>query len=334
VTGGRSRIALDLRPRGPGGARARPVRGPTGPPTAFGQIVVAPGLEPIIGADLLALIRERSESLVSLTEVSALPSPVRRRAAFRLEFAGGLTLKGRRLESAARASRIERFLGLGLDGFPRVLSRRGDALLIEWVEGRVLSALDPVPPAVLEQCGRMLGALHRLEAPEWLGVRSLSPEDSLAKLQMAAGLLSAAGELDRHLARMAVEAAAAARPRRVSGGITHKDFCAENIVLGPSRGPVSVDNGTVSFGPLDLDLARTWCRWPLSAADWQHFLRGYSEFRSHAGFAEHFAFWVIAALVASASSRLHSGTGHHREPLERLRRLLELREGDRRELTA
>jgi hypothetical protein len=291
--------------------------GPTGPL----PIALTGGFEPIIGPDLLSLIRERPEQLISLTEISTLPSPVRRRAAFRLEFAGGLTLKGRRLESPERAQRLHHILGR--DGFPRAVDRRGDALLIQWVEGRVLTALDRIPPAVLERCGRILGALHRLERPDWLDVREPAPADWLAKLQMATGLLSAAGELDAGLGRAAVESAAARVPGQVSAGIIHKDFCAENIVLDASGAPVSIDNGTVSFGPLDLDLARTWYRWPMTPADREHLLRGYAEYRSHASFMEHFSFWAIAVLVASASSRLRLRVGRHREPLERLRTLLD-----------
>jgi len=286
------------------------------------------GVEPDIGADLLALIRARPERLISLTEISTLSSPARRRTAFRLEFAGGLTLKGRRLESPERAQRVERILGLAGDGFPRTIDRRGDALLLQWIQGRALASLDPVPPAALERCGRILGALHQLATPELPDVRIPAPEDLLAKLRRDTGLLADAGELDSGLGRTAVETAAALAPRRASSGVIHKDFCAENIVLDDSGSPVSIDNAALSVGPHDLDLARTWYRWEMNPRDRSHFLRGYERHRGSVTFVEHFAFWAICVLAGSASIRLRARLGGHREPLIRLRRLLEFLETD------
>ena len=289
---------------------------------------IAPDFEPIIGADLLALIRARPERLISLTEISTLPSPVRRRAAFRLDFEGGLTLKGRRLESPARAQRVEHILGLTGDGVPRTLDRRGEALLLPWVEGRTLALLDPIPAAALARCGRILGALHQLDTPEWREIRIPALGDLLAKLRRDTGILAAANELDIGLGRAAVEAAAALVPRHARSGIIHKDFCAENIVLDASGSPVSIDNAALSVGPYDLDLARTWYRWPMSPSDRSRFLRGYEEYRDCVSFMKHFAFWAICVLTGSASNRLRAQVGRHGEPLGRLRRLLDGLDGD------
>jgi hypothetical protein len=289
---------------------------------------IARDFEPIIGADLLSLIRARPERLISLTEISTLPSPVRRRAAFRLEFEGGLTLKGRRLESPDRAERVAHILGLTGDGFPRALDRRGDALLLPWVEGRTLASLDPIPPAALERCGRILGALHQLDTPDWREIRIPAPEDLLATLRRDIGILAVANELDPGLGRAAVETAAALAPREARSGIIHKDFCAENIVLDASGAPVSIDNAALSVGPYDLDLARTWYRWSMSPTDRSRFLRGYEEYRDCGSFTKHFAFWAICVLAGSASNRLRAQVGGHREPLGRLRSLLERLDGD------
>jgi Ser/Thr protein kinase RdoA (MazF antagonist) len=106
-------------------------------------------------------------------------------------------------------------------------------------------------------------------------------------------------------------------------GVIHKDFCAANVVIGTDGAPVCVDNANVSVGPHDLDLARTWYRWPMGAEDRRHFAAGYEEYRRLAACLRHFAFWAACVLVGSASIRLRARAPGGLEPLDRLSVLLD-----------
>jgi hypothetical protein len=99
-------------------------------------------LEPL-GGDLWALVEARGGRLVAVTPVATRPSHLRSRAAFCLRFDDGRVLKGRRAASEACAARVERWSGL-LDSrhFPRLLARRGAALLSDWVDGVPGTAVD------------------------------------------------------------------------------------------------------------------------------------------------------------------------------------------------
>jgi hypothetical protein len=275
----------------------------------------------LLGTDLLALIRARGVPLTKLSAITALPSPVRKRAAFAVEFADGTRLKARRLKSAERADSVVRLRDAIGAGFAPILARRGDAMLLAWVEGHCLASLEPIPGDVLRRCGRMLGALHRLPCEPLSNGTSASPGELFAKLERDTDLVRSARLLDPELARRALGNADANRPVEPTLGIIHKDFCAENIVLAPDGSLVCVDDATLSTGPHDLDLARTWYRWPMDARDSAHFAGGYQEHRSLAGFLRHFRFWATCVLLGSAATRLRSASPGAQAPIERLRQL-------------
>jgi Phosphotransferase enzyme family len=274
-----------------------------------------------LGADLLALIRARGVPLRKLTAITGLPSPVRRRAAFAVEFSDGTRLKARRFKSAQRADSVARLRGSIGAGFAPILAQRGDGMLLEWVEGCSLASLDPIPGDVLRRCGRMLGALHRLPSETPPEGPSAGPEELFAKLERNLEVVRSAQLLDPELCRRALADADAHRPERPTLGIIHKDFCAENIVLASNGSLVCVDDATLSTGPHDLDLARTWYRWPMCARDSAWFADGYQEHRSLAGFLRHFRFWATCVLVGSAATRLRGASPGAQAPIERLRRL-------------
>ena len=275
----------------------------------------------VLGSDLLALIRARGVPVTKLTAITALPSPVRPRAAFAVDFADGTRLKARRFKSAQRADAVARLRAAAPADFAPMLARRGDAMLLAWVEGRSLASLEAVPAAVLRRCGRMLGALHALRCEEWVAGAPASSQAFFEKLERNLELLLTAKLLDADLARRALAAADAKRPRDVTLGIIHKDFCAENLVLGSDDSLVCVDDATLSTGPHDLDLARTWARWPMREAEIAHFASGYQEHRSLAGFERHFDFWATCVLVGSAATRVRSLAPGAHASIERLRQL-------------
>jgi hypothetical protein len=280
-------------------------------------------LDRVLGADLAWLVRARGVPLVEVTEITGLPSPVRSRAAFRLEFADGAKVKGRRMKSAERADLVHRLQGVAGEGFPRILDRRGEALLIEWIEGRPLATVEVVPAGILRRCGRMLGALHQAFAGYTIGGLAPHPDHFRERLDRDVVLLSEAGWLDASLARRAVDVVAAHRPPEATSGIIHKDFCAANVVIRSDGAPVCVDNANLAIGPHDLDLARTWYRWPMTSGDRRHFAAGYEEHASLAPRLRHFPFWATCVLARSAAIRLRSQAPGGAAPLERLSTLLD-----------
>jgi hypothetical protein len=259
----------------------------------------------ILGSDLLALIAERGVRLTRAFEVTRLRTPARNRGAFALDFADGLRLKARRLESCDEADRMVRLAALLGPGHARIVAWRGNSALFEWIEGPTLAALPALPADLVRQCGSLLGSLHRVDSA-LAGIPGSDTSEIAAKIERVAALVrhTQAGAAD--LLRRAVDAAERARPPAGSLGLVHQDFCAENLVLSRGRGPVSIDDAALTIAPHDLDLGRTWYRWSMTRDERRQLAAGYAKHRSLAAFLAHFEFWAVAALLGSMSSRLKS----------------------------
>ena len=117
-----------------------------------------------LGKDLGELVSEVGAPLLAVKHLTRLPSEAGNRACFLLRFEGDFSLKGRRFTTDAEAQRVCRLLEL-MDQrhFPRVVAHRGSALLTEWRTGRLLTA-DSMSSELLEDCGRLLAEVHRLES--------------------------------------------------------------------------------------------------------------------------------------------------------------------------
>jgi len=280
-------------------------------------------LEAMLGADLAALAREWGVDVERIAEVTGVRSSVRRRAAFAIDLVDGTRVKGRRFESAERALSVARLRDSLGDALAPLLARRGDAFLLEWVEGRSLDAIAPPAPSLLRRCGELLGAVHRRTASPPGLERSDEVDLLAAKLERSAAVLSDGGAIDAGTARSAVASALAHRPRAAASGVILKDLCAENIVLRPDGVLVVIDEANIAVGPLDLDLARTWCRWPMERDALESFTAGYEAHRSLATFLAHFPFWATVALLGAAASRIRSQAPGADAYLRRLARLLE-----------
>jgi thiamine kinase-like enzyme len=271
------------------------------------------------GTSLERLIRQRSASLRDAIPISVLTAE-QRRGAFRLEFCDGTTLKGRRLETVHQAETVWRWSQLQPRSAPvaRVLEQRSEALLEEWISGSTL-ARGVTSSETGHAAGALLGQLHRLAAPARVSRRPVKVrwiDESLASDKLVD-----AGLLHETEAREADVLARASAPEAAEWGLTHFDFCAENLILEPRRGLVLVDNETVGEHWYDCDLARTWYRWPMNSTAFAAFLEGYRKHRDPAEFVAHFSFWSVCVLLRSAAYRHRIGISAE-EPIARLRTLL------------
>jgi len=144
----------------------------------------------------------------------------------------------------------------------------------------------------------------------------------LARAERQLGKLAAAGLLAPALAAELARALRHSAPPRAATGVTHHDFCAENLVEDAGSRVIAVDNEGLRLGFLDFDLARTWSRWPMPEEDWNAFLARYASWREEPPDPTAAPFWRIAAILKSAHLRTSRATARADVPLRRLEELI------------
>jgi len=281
----------------------------------------------LLGEDLWELLQRSLPPLERVLPLTTLPSKELSRGSFRLEFADGTIRKGRRFGSGAEAERVAALCGL-LDHrfFPQVEECNGAALLIEWTEGRALRP-DQLTPALMRQCGEIMGAMHVIAIPEELRVRY-----GCGAAGWQARLGANIEELvDRHAwkkreAQLARQLSKELAPNDAATGLIHGDFCAENFIESKKGRIAIVDNETLSVDVCAYDLARTWSRWPMDQRQMEAFYDGYQRHRAATDFLQNHLYWGIAVLTEAVVFRLRAATVGAETLLERLRMLLEFGE--------
>ena len=274
------------------------------------------------GADLHALINGLGSPPVDIRYLTTQPHALSRRASWKLHLADGRVLKARRLESVERGAVLERLASL-TERLPLspVVARRGDALLEAWVPGPGVDTL-PMDLDLAEALGSLLGTLAVTgDGSPLLEPRRRHLDGLCRKLLEALDALVAAGALSADTGDRLRNRALGNAPVRLAAGLVHLDFQPRNLVLG-QEGPTLVDNEHLETGVLDLDLARTWWLWPMSAPVQTRFLRGYGRFRDPGSFLLHEVFWAIYTVARSAvyNSRIGSADSAACAALERLAR--------------
>jgi hypothetical protein len=298
-----------------------------------------------LGPDLTALVAALEVPVVEALPITGLVARTLSRATFRVTLADGRVLKGRRLDAAADADRIRTIVtSLDRPEMPRIVAYGGTALLEEWIAGEPLGRRLP-DVAFLARCGRILGAIHTTPVnAAAAGVSQYAspvpsagpetrpaPEAHRARVEWSVGELLRDGVVSAAAAADLRAVASAHLPGEITIGFVHRDFCGENIVRALNGDPAIVDSGSVGIDACDLDLARTWYRWPMPPAARAAFDAGYGERRRPAGYGAHFPFWAVAVLTDAALFRARAGTPGSRVPLRRLEQLLQdLRRGDAR----
>jgi hypothetical protein len=280
-----------------------------------------------LGPDLMELIRGIGADPVRVIPLTSLTSPSLKRGSFQLCFSDGRILKGRRFWSEDRARDVEALMReLGGDFLPRVLDRRGTGLLMEWVEGQLLSP-EEYTMAMLRACGALQGRIHATEVgDEFDRMPRSRVEADRDRFNEQIDALVLGGALSGKEANRALALAESATPSRFETGPVHLDFCPENIVRSDAGRFVIVDNETIGIDACDYDLARTWYRWPMTPPQRAAYFEGYNRFRSSTEFSTNFFYWAVRAIVDSAFFRFHYETPEKAAPLDCLRRLLAKKE--------
>jgi hypothetical protein len=213
-----------------------------------------------------------------------------RRFAFRVETAAARVIKVRLFESAAEARRIFTLRrGLG-DGFAPVIALIDDLIVETWVAGEPIESVGGVRWEV--EAGALLGRLHATPLPADVAER-VPTAQWLEAARSDLALLLEAGHLDGRDREHVLAALADWDPGSARVGLTHRDFCAENMIADAAGRLWVIDNEQLAFDPRGFDLAWTRYRWPLPPPEWAAFVGTYTAASGAA--PEAFEFWQIAA---------------------------------------
>lgn len=262
----------------------------------------AVGFGAVVGEDILAALCSAGLCGVAAVPVTGLPGTSA--ATFRITLADGNLVKVRRCTRPERLRRAAALLqALNHDQLPAVRFLAGRIAIEDWIVGTPLGER-ALSPGHLDRAAALLADLHTtpsLAGQALLKSRTTRPLRQQAELHLAR--LEAAAALTPKQCRNLSALLHRHDPGRAVVGLTHNDFCGENLVERDGGKLYAIDNEGLRLGFLEFDLARTWYRWSLPDEAWQRFLSGYST-RCAEPIAANAPFWRITAVVKSAFVRV------------------------------
>ena len=270
----------------------------------------------LLGGDVVGALARIGGAPIDAEAITGLPAAGSDRATFRIVLRDGRVVKARRLRRARKAERYARIVReLAHESLPAPLLIDGRVALEAWVDGAIVATLPPDDDRLV-RAADLLGTIHGLH-PLRRTTSTLVDSTRRRLVNLAGRGALARGEVDAALHLLQQVA-----PPTADFGITHNDFCAENLIEVPGGRLVLVDNEGLRRGFLDYDVARTWYRWPMSDGAWHTFVGRYRSWRTGALADDHERFWREAAVVKSAHLRAARHTTDAVVPIERLRALL------------
>jgi hypothetical protein len=238
-----------------------------------------------------------------------------RRLAYRVEDEAGRAVKLRQFETEA-AARMVFELRAGLEpAFAPALRRHGCVIVEAWIEGRALDADEAAARAY--EAGALLGRLHACPLPTGAAATArTAPWRDGVESDLA--MLAAAGVLPSGVVSSLLQAVGLADPRSAPAARIHLDFCADNMILDAQGALRVIDNEQLTVDSAGLDLARSFCHWPMPHPTWERFGAGYRA--AAPGVPAAPAFWRIVAAALGARVYLQRNSPLLARPLEVLRR--------------
>jgi len=257
-----------------------------------------PELSKKLKGEISLIIRRLDSAVIRMERVTTLVTDHMQRGAYRLDLADGSISKIRlipRLEEAVAAVILSRYLDP--EYFPKVLDSQGSILLVEWIEGRPLTAEEWTTARVYQAAGIQA----RLHATELKPMDSRPDLSSLgfwwARLEKKVMALKENGYIKSPDAAGVLRRARVRSGNSVKVGIVHGDFCPENFLLRPSNSLAVIDLEILGVTAIPYGLGRTALRWPMSRRLRGLYLDHYGQFSSADEFLENFTFWMMLILV-------------------------------------
>lgn len=271
-------------------------------------------------ADLVQFLHDNGVQWYQAKEITARRWSSLKRS-FRLTLNSDKLVKVRLLLPGRSAETIKHLLqlGSGAKRCARIMAVNGRCILEEWIEG------EPLPLAscdsdTLIACGRSLAEIHNTPLPTKPELIPQNPS-ALDRLLQDISILTTEGWLTTSETNDLLCRAMATMPSFSREGLVHFDYCGENIILHKDRGPLSIDNETITLGSFSLDIARTFVRWGLDDKSQGLFLSGYLAADGPAEL-ECLRFWSVVALAWSAAIRIRHGNQDCGPQISALRRLI------------
>lgn len=239
--------------------------------------------------------------VVTAEYLTSTPDPASPRCVHRLTLSNGHSVKVRRFRRLEHSEEASRWLrALNDPRFAGVHASFGTVWIEEWVDGVVLSSVE-LGHAEVVDAARFLAWLHGLTEVNGLRVGDIAETSQvLSDLEADLSYLDEHGWLDAAQVRSLKARARDLAPRFAERGLTHNDYCANNLVVTATAGLRVIDNEALGLGFQAFDLARTWSRWEMSGRHWEAFISAYDEASSTPRIDATWSFWQIAALARTA----------------------------------
>lgn len=259
--------------------------------------------------------------LDSFLEISTAKNSATNKASYRLVFKNGEILKGRIISKPEKLYRIKHITSLwGSKYCCQILMAHENATIEEWINGKALKTLE-TKPSHLIQGANALASLHKMQIskdnPMFQSLPSI--EERLVQLRKQIFNIKnhhlLGSEKCIRLEKIAIDNA----PQSAKFGYTHRDYCAENLVLREDSVSIcSIDNETITIGELDEDLARTLYRWEMKHEEKKLFLDEYNKQTGRQPHLSHFKFWTIYVMVQSLNYKMAYNHAEYKKPLNKI----------------